>query len=138
MTRRLALIAVVTGTLAAGVAMAQTPFGGDNEGFLPPNRRAAACENAIAKALAKALVCVAKCHQARAAGKLANETAEDDCESNVGKAASCKSKFNTTRDRLLSAGDCPGCLNQVAMDQAFAQGEAFLDSNINAQLYCAQ
>ena len=138
MSKRVMLIAVVAGTLAGGVALAQTPFGGDDEGFVPPSKRAAKCENAIAKALAKSIVCIAKCHQARAEGKLADEAAEDNCASNVGRRASCKSKFNATRDRLLSAGDCPACLDQVAMDQTFAQGEAFINTNVSGQLYCAQ
>jgi len=137
MTKRIVL-AVLAGALAGGVAMAQTPFGGDDGGFLPPNKQAAACENAVAKALAKALVCVAKCHEARAAGKLADDTAEDDCESNASNPASCKARFNATRDRLLSSGNCPACLDQVAMDQVFAQGEAFVDSSVNGQIYCAQ
>jgi hypothetical protein len=49
--------------------------GADDEGFLPPNKQAAFYEKAVAKALAKALVCVAKGQQARAAGKLADATA---------------------------------------------------------------
>jgi hypothetical protein len=137
MTKNLMLVAVMAGVLAAGAARAQTPFGGDDDGFLPPDKQSAACENAIAKALAKSLVCVANCHAARAAGKL-DETAEENCESNASNPGSCKSKYNALRDKLLASGTCPACLGQVAMDQVFAQGEMFLDSGVNGQIYCAQ
>src|SRR5919197_3438948 len=140
MTKRSMLAAiVVVAALAGGVARAgSVPWGADETGFTPPDAQAAACENAVAKALGKALVCVAKCHQARAAGRLADETAEENCESNPGNRGSCKAKFNATRDQLLASGRCPACLEQVSMDQAFALGVAFFHSNINGQIYCAQ
>ena len=137
MTKKLMLVAVVAGVLVAGAARAQTAFGGDDGGFLPPDKSSAACENAIAKALAKSLVCVATCHAARAGGKL-DEPGEESCESNASNPGSCKSKFNALRDKLLAAGTCPACLGQVVMDQVFAQGEMFLDSGVNGQIYCAQ
>ena len=104
---------------------------------LPHRNRVLAVASA-ALVLPKAIVCVAKCHQARAAGKIGDEVGEDNCEANVSNPASCKSKFNSARDRLLSGGGCPTCLDQVAMDQVFAQGEAFLNTNVNSQVYCAQ
>jgi len=137
MTKRLVLTAVAVGVLG-GVALAQTPWGGDDDGFIPPNKTAASCENAIAKALAKAVVCVAKCHQARATGKIADEAGEESCETDVSNPASCKSKFNKTRDKELGLQSCPSCIDQTVMDQVFAQGEAFIDSTINGQVYCAQ
>ncbi len=136
MAKRLLLTAVVLGLLG-GVALAQTPWGGDDDGFIPP-KASASCENALAKALAKAVVCVAKCHQARAVGKITDETGEEACETDVGNAASCKAKYNKTRDKLVNGGTCPACLDQVAMDQIFAQGEAFIDSTVNGQIYCAK
>jgi hypothetical protein len=139
MTKRSVLVAIVAAALAGGVARAQSvPWGADETGFTPPDKQAATCENAVAKALGKALVCVAKCQQARAAGRLADEAAEENCESNPSNRGSCKAKFNATRDQLLSSGKCPACLEQVAMDQAFSLGVAFFHSNINGQIYCAQ
>ena len=137
MTTRLMLVAVVVGGLTAGAARAQTAFGGDDGGFLPPDKATAVCENTVAKALAKTMVCIAKCHQARAAGKL-DEAGEEKCESDAGNPGSCKSKYNAMRDAMLASGKCPTCLDQVAMDQVFAQGETFLDTSVNAQIYCAQ
>src|SRR5690348_5641387 len=140
MTKRLVLTAVVLGMLG-GVALAQTPWGGDDDGFIPQTKAVANCENALAKALAKAVVCVAKCHQSRASGKIADESAEEACETDVANAASCKSKYNKTRDKLVSSGACPACLTDnsaTVMDQLFGQGEAFIDSTVNGQIYCAQ
>ena len=137
MTKRLLLTIVALGMLG-GVALAQTPWGGDDDGFIPPDKASASCENALAKALAKAVVCVAKCHQSRATKKIVDEAGEEACETDVNNAASCKAKYNKTRDKLIGAGTCPACLDQVAMDQVFAQGEAFIDSTVNGQIYCAQ
>jgi hypothetical protein len=140
MTKRLVLTAVALGVLG-GVALAQTPWGGEDDGFIPPNKPTASCENALAKALAKAVVCVAKCHQSRATGKIADEAGEEACETDVANPASCKSKYNKTRDKLAVTQTCPTCLTDnsaTAMDQIFAQGEAFIDSTVNGQIYCAQ
>ena len=139
MIKRLMLMVLVAGALAGRVAMAQgIPWGGEDEGYIPPTGQVADCENTLTKALAKALVCIAKCHQARATGRLPDQAAEDNCESNVGNRASCKTKFNATRDRLLSMGTCPACLGEVSMDQVFAQGVGFFASSINGQIYCGQ
>ena len=139
MIKKLTLIALVVGALAGRMAMAQgIPWGTEDDGFIPRDGQTMACENDLTKALAKALVCVAKCHQARASGRLPDQTAEDNCESNVGNRASCKAKFNAMRDKLLSMGSCPACLGEVSMDQVFAQGVGFFASSINGQIYCAQ
>jgi len=58
MTKRLVLTAVLIGVLG-GVALAQTPWGGDDDGFIPPDKASASCENALAKAPAKAVVACA-------------------------------------------------------------------------------
>ena len=67
MIKKLVLIALVAGALAGRMAMAQAiPWGGADEGYIPRSSQTLDCENALIKTLAKALVCVAKCHQARA------------------------------------------------------------------------
>ena len=137
MTKKLVLIAVMAVALTAGVARAQTPWGGSEDGgFLPPDKLTASCENAIEKAIAKAITCVAKCHQARASGKLADENAEETCETSIANPKSCKSRYNKTRDKQINSGRCPSCLNQTAMDQLFAQSEAYVDTTTNGQVYC--
>src|SRR5436309_11308622 len=80
MLRQLALVGGLAVALAAGTAVAQTPFGGDDAGFIPPNKDIAKCENSVAKNVGKAAACILSCHKKRANGVLADETAEDECE----------------------------------------------------------
>src|SRR5437016_2236554 len=93
-TKVLALIGGFVGVLGAGWAIAGTPFGGDDTGFIPPSKDVAKCENSVGKELGKAANCVLGCHKKRAKGSLADETAEDNCEHNLPAAADCKSKYN--------------------------------------------
>lgn len=143
MMQRLMLITIVAAALSAGGATVRTSLGSENDepGLIPPNADVAKCENALEKALGKALACFAKCHQARASGKLADEAAEDYCESDLNNPSSCKSKFNKTREKLLVSPDCPPSLTQesgAAMDQVFAVAEQSIDGDVNGQVYRGQ
>jgi hypothetical protein len=84
--------ALVVGLCVAS-ARAQTPFGGDDTGFIPPAKSPTAkCEAGAAKAAGKLIACIDKCHASRASGKLADDTAEDSCEKTpAGK--SCTARF---------------------------------------------
>ena len=68
---------------------AGTAWGGDDTGNIPadaPKGPVAKCENAVAKGVSKLIGSIAKCHASRAAGKLADDTAEDGCENTaIGK-----------------------------------------------------
>src|ERR1051325_3437059 len=91
--------------LSAGLARAATPFGGDDTGFVPPDKATLACENSVAKAASKYGACVVKCHISRAGGKLADDAAEDACETaNGGKG--CGDKFGAAIAKI--AAKCPG------------------------------
>ena len=75
----------VVGALLVGLclpsARAQTPFGGDDTGIVPPAKSPTAkCELGAGKAADKLIACIGKCHASRASGKLADDTAEDSCE----------------------------------------------------------
>ena len=123
--------------LTAGAALAGTPFGGDDGGFLPPGGSKGAvgkCETAISKSASKAVACIFKCHDSRAAGKLANDTAEDACESaNDGK--SCLAKYFSATTKSIGKGGCPACLaGNVATIATTA--ETVLDAS-NGLVYCA-
>jgi hypothetical protein len=130
------IVALSTGvTLAAGIAMASTPFGGDDGGFIPSNKLTLTCESGIAKAVGKAAACIGKCHAGRSSGKLADDTAENACESNnAGK--SCLEKFLASAAKAQShdtTGGC-GCINpKVLADQLELQ----LDEIIPL-VYCDQ
>jgi hypothetical protein len=116
---------------------AATPFGGDDTGFLAPDGSKGPigkCEAAVSKAVAKVATCIFKCHDKRAVGKLADDTAEDACEkANDGK--SCLAKYFTEVTKALSKGHCPACLVSGANGVGML-AESLLDAN-NGQVYCA-
>src|SRR6516225_7744057 len=105
-----AVAALSVGLLWVGTARAQTPFGGDDTGFIPPATDAK-CEAGAAKAQGKLIACILKCHASRASGKLADDTAEDSCEKTlVGK--SCAALFAGAIAKLKG---CPACINGTTM-----------------------
>jgi len=114
-------------TLATGiaVAMAGTPFGGDDSGQIPSSKSTLKCENSIGNAVGKAVVCFLKCDAARADGKLADDTAEDACEkNNAGK--SCLEKFEATATKKQSKDTTGGC-NCVNVPSIALTIEAIMD-----------
>ena len=50
MMRKLAIVAGLATLLGIGVAVAGTPFGGDDGGFIPPDKATLVCESAVGKA----------------------------------------------------------------------------------------
>ena len=69
------------GTNAAVYCAPGTPFGGDDQGNVPASKsNDQKCEDAVAKALAKASACILTCGTKLADGKLADDAAEDACE----------------------------------------------------------
>jgi hypothetical protein len=124
--------ALSVGLLVAIASAANPPFGGDDTGFIPPAKSAIAkCEAGASKAAAKLVTCIAKCHDSRAAGKLADDTAEDSCEKTLaGK--SCAAKFTLAISKLSG---CPACINGTTMANLAGLAEAVLDAN-NGTVYC--
>jgi hypothetical protein len=118
--RILVLSAGVALAAGVGVAVAGTPFGGDDLGTIPtdnPKGPVTKCESRVAKAARKLAGSILKCHTARARGKLANDTAEDMCE------GTALTKFGATK----TAG-CATRTNLTTLGKAI---EASLDSNNN-------
>jgi hypothetical protein len=102
------------------VAVAGTPFGGDDLGTIPtdsPKGPVTKCESRVAKAASKLAGSILKCHTARARGKLANEAAEDACE------GTALTTFGATK----TAG-CATCTNLTTLGKAI---EVALDSHNN-------
>src|SRR5258708_3023643 len=96
--------------LAAGVvvAIAGTPFGGDDTGTISSNKDTLKCEESIDKAVGKAVGCIGKGTASEASGKLANDAAEDACEkNNAGK--SCLEKFAASATKAQSKDTSGGC-----------------------------
>src|SRR6516225_10689886 len=134
MLRTACLVAALSvGLLWVGTARAQTPWGGDDSGFLlPPKSASAKCEAGAAKAAGALQQCIKKCHASRASLKLADDTAEDSCEKTLaGK--SCTAKFAASIAKLSG---CPSCINGTTMAALAGVAETFIDSN-NSAVYCA-
>jgi hypothetical protein len=133
MLRTACLVAALSvGLLWVGTAGAQTPWGGDDSGFLlPPKSASAKCEAGAAKAAGKLQQCIKKCHASRASLKLADDTAEDSCEKTLaGK--SCTAKFALSISKLKG---CPSCINGTTMGVLSNLVEALIDGNNNT-IYC--
>ncbi len=122
MTRYLGLGVFLLWSFASGAARAQTPFGGDDTGFIPPDSATLKTEAKVGKNLAKFQKCVLKCHAGRAAGKFPDDMTEDGCES------ICEQKYD-----LKAPSPLPPCLNTVALRNLW---ESLLDS-FNSSIYCA-
>ena len=129
-----AVAALSVGLLWVGTARAQTPFGGDDSGLIPPAKSPTAkCEAGAAKAQGKLTACILKCHASRASGKLADDTAEDSCEKTLaGK--SCAAKFTLAISKLSG---CPSCINGSTMALLAGDFEFLIDNMNNATVYCA-
>jgi hypothetical protein len=119
--------------LAAGVAVAVagTPFGGDDAGTVPANKDTLKCEQSIDKAVGKAVGCIGKCTASEASGKLADDSAEDACEkNNAGK--SCLEKFAASAAKAQSKAPGCSCVNVGTISSVV---ETVLDS-MNSTVYC--
>src|SRR5947207_10506017 len=126
MTRRLAIAALVAWALAAGTARAQTAFGGDDSGFIPPDDDNYKYESKVAKNVTKYQKCQLKCHEKRASGKLPDEPNEENCE------GGCKTKYDASNAKLTAPAPASGCLNTDSVRQLW---HGVLDS-FNSQIYC--
>ena len=133
MLRTVSLVAAMSVGLWVASARAQTPFGGDDTGIVPPAKSPTAkCELGAGKAADKLIACIGKCHMSRASGKLADDTAEDSCEKTLaGK--SCTAKFAASIAKLSG---CPSCINGTTMGGLAAFAESILDAS-NSMVYCA-
>jgi hypothetical protein len=114
-----------------------TPFGGDDTGFVPtPKSASATCEAGVTKAEIKLVACLMKCHVSRASGILADETAEEACETDLaGK--SCFATFNGAIAKLGVLGGCPPCINGTTMASLAGLSESLIDGSYAPAAYCA-
>src|SRR5512132_3986648 len=125
---RTASIIALSATLVATSAFG-TSFGGDDSGFVPPDRLVYYCESKTLSANAKLRAAITLCHIDLAAQRLKGSNATDDgCET------AAKSKFNNKLNTILANG-CPACLvtNTTGMADAV---ESEMDA-ANDNFYCA-
>ena len=112
-------------------------FGGDDTGFVPPDKNTAKCEDTVAKNATKLLGCVMKCHTKQADSALAGQSFDEEaCEEGTGKPVSCRAAYDKATASLIAKGICPACLDATAQSNLADLVTTFLEDN-NAQIYCA-
>jgi hypothetical protein len=114
-------------------------FGGDDSGFVPPDKNTGKCEDAVAKHLKSLQACDTHC-QVKQADKAFKGTPfdEDGCEEGTGKPASCRAKYDKASTALLGMTTqiCPPCLGATAQGSVADAVTNFVDQ-INGHIYCA-
>jgi len=111
--------------LIASRAIAGTPFGGDDAGFVPPDAATFACESTVEKHFAKLIVGAGSCHiMAARMGVRGHTFDEEACENGA-----------LARYSRATAGlaGCPSCLDigKYATDEV-----ARIDTVISSLVYC--
>src|SRR5262249_51499935 len=133
--KQLRIVALGTGALffaGVAVAIAGTPFGGDDGGTVPDpsHKTTLKCENTIGEAVGKAAGCIGKCTIKRSQGVFTDDATEDNCEKNLaGK--SCLEKFSAAATKAQSK-DLSGLCNCVNVANLANIIETDLDSMNNA------
>jgi len=124
-TGRALVTGVVALVLGARVAHAATPFGGDDLGFIPPDKPTLSCEAKTATNVAKLIQTVTGCHVKSAdAGLKGKPFAEETCE------VAARAKYDRANAALTG---CPACLDAGAV----ADGEiGRLDGVAALLVYC--
>ena len=143
MIKKLAIALGLFLTAYAGSAMAATPFGGDDTGFVPPGTPKSdfsKCEDKVAQNVKTTANCLVKCHRKRALKVSPNDTAEDNCETGDPK-KSCFARYQKREASILKTSKahpvpCPACLDSAAQD-ALLNGLEPLFENTNGQIYCS-
>ncbi len=111
------------------------PLGGDDPGFVPPDKDTGKCEDGVAKGASKLGACAAKCQIKNADSAFkAKPFDKVACESGSGK--SCQAKYDGTSLKLEAGTTCPTCLDMAGRATIADAILTFLESN-QGQIYCS-
>ncbi len=102
------------------------PVGGDDTGFVAPDKPTFKCESKVGKNLGKLLKCQTKCHARRAREQL-DPAGEETCEQ------TCQDRYNAANAKLT---DCPAC--STAAQPGLGSLMRALGDAHNGLVYCAQ
>ncbi len=94
-------------------------IGDDDAGFVPANANMYKCQVSVAKALGKLAASAIKCHDKMNVSFFkAKDFDEESCEeiNLLMPTSGALAKFNRNRDKLVTAGICPACLNGASQD----------------------
>ena len=85
----------------------------DVNGYVPPDKDTAACENAVAYNVASYVKCVTGCRVKKASKALGGKDFDEQgCQ--AGEKAACRSKYDKKMAKLVADGTCPACLDTTA------------------------
>jgi hypothetical protein len=112
-------------------------FGGDDSGFVPPDRKTAQCENTVAKNAATLLACDGGCRKKKADADVRGTGFNlPACETGTLKPVSCAATFTTQSTKLLGKNICPGCLGASGQAAVATAVQDFIDL-AGGPIYCA-
>jgi len=130
MLKKFVLTAAAAALVSGGVAFAGTPFGGDDQGFVPPDKATAKCEDTATKNAGKLTSALITCHSKLAAAAfkdITKNTEDETCE----KAAQDKA---TAVNAKLTNPPCPACLvNGLASGEQTTRDQVDLNGGV---VYC--
>jgi len=109
--KHLVIMVAVGAAIGVGAARAGTPFGGDDTGFVPPDKATLKCESSVAKNAAKLTLAVSLCHIKAADAGVKGKTFDEE-------------------DAKLT---CPMCVDSKAIGDNV---QSMLDTAANAGIYC--
>lgn len=113
-----------------------TTIADDDGGCTPTNRKAAGCQAAVAKNIAKLYACITSCHiKAQKAAAKGTPFDEEACESGTGKPVSCRAKYDKASAALVTKNACPECLNAGQQGALADRVESDADA-VNPLVYC--
>src|SRR5213593_668815 len=94
-------------------AVAGGPFGGDDSGYVPPNRSVAKCEQQVARSLASFDRCALTCNVRAAKAAFKGRPIDLPACTQTG-ARSCRGRYDRASARMAQTGRCPACLSPAA------------------------
>jgi len=122
--KHLVVIVGLGAAIGVGAARAGTPFGGDDTGFVPPDKATLKCESSVTKNAAKFTLAVSICHDKAADAGVKGKTFDEEaCET------AARGKYDAANAKLT----CPSCVDSKAIGDNV---ESMLDTAANGGIYC--
>src|SRR3989442_3193551 len=115
-------------------AVAGGPFGGDDSGYVPPNRSVAKCEQQVARSLASFDRCTLTCNVRAAKAAFKGRPIDLPACTQTG-ARSCRGRYDRASARMAQTGRCPACLSSPAQSLLADRAAARVEQSAGA-IHC--
>ena len=101
MVKHLVVMVAVGAAIGVEAARAGTPFGGDDTGFVPPDKETLKCESSVTKNAAKFTLAVSICHDKAADAGVKGKTFDEEaCET------AARGKYDAANAKLTCPTPC--------------------------------